>query len=122
MDTLIPLIDRYINAWNETAAPRRRELIARTWAADARYVDPLLQSEGHDGIDAMIAGLHEHFPGHRFRRVGDIDVHHQHARFRWALAPEVGPSIVEGTDFAVIDADQRLASVTGFFDVVAVPA
>jgi hypothetical protein len=119
MDNLTELIDRYIATWNETDPDRRRALIAQTWTEDARYVDPVLEAEGPAGIDAMICGVLERFPGHRFRRTGDPDAHHDRVRFAWELAPEGGPAIVKGIDFAVVTAGQRLQNVTGFFDQVA---
>jgi hypothetical protein len=67
----------------------------------------------------MVQGVHERFPGHRFRRTGDLDTHHACFRFSWELAPAGGAAVVKGTDFAVLAADQRLQSVTGFFDHVA---
>ena len=76
MNTLTGLIDRYIETWNETDAGRRRDLIARTWTERARYLDPMLEGEGHDGIDTMIIGVQERFPGHRFRRTSDVESHH----------------------------------------------
>ena len=60
------LIDTYIAMWNETSRRRRRELVARTVADDARYVDPLMQGEGIDGISAMIGAAQAQLPGHRF--------------------------------------------------------
>src|SRR6516164_3868718 len=119
MSNLTELIDRYIAMWNETDAERRRALIARTWTEDATYLDPVLQGEGQAGIDAMVRGVHERFPGHRFRRTSDLDTHHDRVRFTWELAPDGGPAVVKGIDFAVVAADQRLQAVTGFFDHVA---
>jgi hypothetical protein len=119
MDNLTQLIDRYIAMWNETDAGRRRALIAQTWTEDARYIDPILQAEGQASIDAMVCGVHERFPGHRFRRTSEPDAHHDRVRFAWELAPEDGPAVVKGVDFAVLAAGQRLQTVTGFFDQVA---
>jgi hypothetical protein len=119
MDNLTELIDRYIAMWNETNVERRRALIAQTWTEDARCVDPVLQGEGRAGIDAIVRGVHERFPGHRFRRTSDPDSHHDRVRFTWELAPDGGPAVVKGIDFAVVAADQRLQAVTGFFDHVA---
>jgi len=119
MDNLTELIDRYIAMWNETNVERRRALIAQTWTEDARYVDPVLQGEGRAGIDAIVRGVHERFPGHRFRRTSDPDSHHDRVRFTWELAPDGGSAVVKGIDFAVVAADQRLQAVTGFFDHVA---
>jgi hypothetical protein len=118
MNTLTDLIDRYITTWNETDGGRRRDLIAQTWAENASYLDPVLQGEGHDGIDAMIVSVHERFPGHRFRRTGEVESHHDRVRFTWELAPEDGAAVVTGTDFGVITLDHRLQAITGFFDQV----
>jgi len=116
------LIDRYIAMWNEADAGRRRDLIAQTWSESSSYVDPAVQGEGRTGIDAMVAGVQQRFPGHRFRRTSEVEAHHDRVRFRWELAPEGGPPVVDGTDFGVVAADGRLSTITGFFDRVAVPA
>ncbi|SDQ96489.1 SnoaL-like domain-containing protein [Rhizobiales bacterium GAS191] len=110
------LVDRYFAMWNETDAERRRDLIARTWTEDASYVDPMLEGEGRDGIDAMVASVHERFPGYKFRRTGQIDQHHDRLRFTWELAPEGGPVFAGGIDFGVVAADGRLQAITGFID------
>jgi hypothetical protein len=111
------LVDRYIASWNETDAGRRRDLVAGVWMENANYVDPLMKSDGHAGIDAMIAAVQERFPGHRFRRLGEVDAHNDRIRFAWELAPGDGDAIASGTDFGVL-ADGRLRAVTGFLDRV----
>jgi hypothetical protein len=116
MNDLTDLIDRYIAVWNETDAERRRALIAQTWTMSARYLDPVLESEGRAGIDAMVQSVQERFPGHCFRRTGPVDFHHDRARFAWELVPADGPAVVRGIDVAVIAPDDRLDAVTGFFD------
>ena len=118
MNTLTDLIDRYIATWNETDVGRRRDLIARTWSEGGHYLDPMLQSEGRDGIDAMIAAVQERYPGHRFRRTGEVESHHDRVRFTWDLASEEGEAVVKGTDFGVVGANDRLQAITGFFDQV----
>lgn len=112
------LVDRYLAIWNETDPARRRALIASTWSDDATYVDPLMRGEGHDGIDAMIAAAQAQFPGHSFAPLGEPDAHNDRLRFRWTLGPEAGATIVDGTDFAIVAPDGRLASVSGFLDRV----
>ena len=109
------VIDRYIAIWNETDPAMRRDLIARTWTEDGSYVDPLMHGEGHDGIDAMTAGVQAQFPGLRFRRSGDVDAHNDRVRFAWELGPEGGQALAGGVDFGLI-ADGRLHSMTGFLD------
>ncbi|CAN7224019.1 nuclear transport factor 2 family protein [Cupriavidus necator] len=110
------LADRYLAAWNETDAARRRELVAQAWTESASYVDPLMRGDGHAGIDAMIAAVQGKFPGFRFTRVSPVDAHGEHLRFTWELGPAGEPALVVGTDFATISADGRLARMTGFID------
>jgi hypothetical protein len=113
------LADRYLAIWNETDSNRRRLLIDQTFTDDALYLDPLLRGDGHAGIDAMIGAAQSQFPGHVFRRVGEVDAHNGSMRFVWELVESdaAEPEMI-GTDFAVIAPDGRLDSVTGFFDKV----
>jgi hypothetical protein len=115
MSELTPLIDRYIAIWNETDAARRRALIAATFADGALYVDPLMESKGHAGIDDMVATLQQRFAGHQIRRAGAIDAHHDRVRFGWELVGEGGAVVAKGIDVGTV-ADTRLAAVTGFID------
>jgi len=115
---LADLIDRYFAMWNETNAERRRELIARTWTDTATYLDPVLQGDGRDGIDAMVKAVQERFPGHTFRLKGPVDSHHDRVRFSWDLASETGAPVVSGIDFGVVAEGQRLQTITGFLDTM----
>jgi hypothetical protein len=118
MTTTTELVDSYIDMWNETDAGRRRALIARIWTQDARYADPMLKSEGRAGIDAMVQGVQERFPGFKFRRAGAIDEHNGSLRFAWELGPEGGAAVVKGIDIGVLSPDRQLQTITGFFDQV----
>jgi hypothetical protein len=115
------IASRYIDLWNEKAPNRRRELLAANWARDARYVDPLMRSDGHDGIDAMIAGVQQRFPEFRFTLIGEPNGHGEHGRFSvrfsWGLGPDGLDSPIKGTDFAVVR-DGRIQSITGFLDEI----
>src|SRR5436190_6533873 len=88
MTNVTELIDSYIQMWNETDAERRRKLIEQIWTEAASYVDPMMQAEGHAGIDAMVQGVQDGFPGYRFRRTSEVDAHHTCVRFTWELGPE----------------------------------
>jgi hypothetical protein len=113
------LADDYIAAWNERDADRRRELIAQTWTEDARYVDPIVAGEGHDGIDAMIAGVLAQAEGHAFRRTSPVDAHHDRVRFGWDLVNvETGVPFMAGLDIGEVAPDGRLRSIVGFLDLV----
>jgi ketosteroid isomerase-like protein len=118
MDTATQIVDRYLAAWNEADERRRQDLIAEVFTEDAHYVDPIATSTGRAAIGAMIAGIQQRFDGLHFTRLGNADRHNDRIRFRWALSPVGGESVVEGTDFGMLVTDGRLAAVTGFLDKV----
>ena len=120
MPEITDVIDKYIAAWNETDATRRLELVTRALAPDATYVDPLMSGQGHKGIDAMIAGAQEQFPGHRFELSFGPDAHNGKVRFGWRLyGPDGGAPVAAGADFGALAGDGRLDSVTGFLEQAA---
>ena len=108
---------RYIELWNERMPHRRRELLSESWTADASYVDPLMRGDGHDGVDALIAGVQQRFPDFKFKLIGEPNGHGEHVRFSWGLGPDGIDSPIKGTDFAVLS-DGRIKTVTGFLDQV----
>ena len=112
-------VSNYIAAWNETDAGRRRDIVARTWAEDGRYLDAHREGTGHAAIDAMIAAVQERFAGYRFRLSSGIEAHHDRVRFSWSAGgTEKAPLFFGGTDFAVLAEDGRLRMVTGFTDAM----
>ena len=109
---------RYIELWNERNPQRRREMLAANWTPSARYVDPLMAGDGHDGIDALIAGVQQRFPDFRFGLVGTPDSVGDRVRFSWGLGPDgSADSPILGTDFATLDGG-KIGAVTGFLDRV----
>ena len=112
------IANRYVACWNERDPERRRALVAALWTEDATYLDPLMRGEGREGIGALIEGVQARFPEFRFSVKDRPDGHADRVRFSWALGPEGGGGVVEGTDFAVLAGDGRLRAVTGFLDRV----
>ena len=104
---------RYIDLWNERSPGRRREMLAANWTSDAKYIDPLMSGDGHDGVDALIAGVQQRFPDFRFQLIGQPSGYGDHIRFSWGLGPDGADSPIKGTDFAVVR-DGRIRSITGF--------
>ena len=111
------ILNRFIEAWNETDAGRRRELVAGTWSEDGAYVDPLMTGTGHDSIATMIALAQERFPDHRFELSFGPDAHNDRVRVGWRLyGPEGDEPVAAGVDFGTVAEDGRLRSVTGFLE------
>lgn len=108
--------DRYIAAWNEADAGRRRRFVERAFTEDARYADPIGTGDGQAGIDALIAAVQTRFPGYRFRRRGEARGFGDRILFSWDLAAAGEPALAGGTDVGVVAPDGRLAEVVGFLD------
>ena len=106
----------YLSVWNEADDGARHKHIAQGWSNDARYIDPMMASEGHEEIERMIADVRARFPGHRFTLSTRPDGHGRYARFSWTLAPEDGPALAKGTDIVRVDSRGRIAEVVGFLD------
>jgi hypothetical protein len=112
------LVDEYLSGWNEVDQVERQQIIERCWQPDAALVDPPLDGHGHEGIDALIRALQEHYPDHRFIRSGDIEAHHDAFRFPWRLVGPEGSDALRGVDYGLVGDDGRLTRVTGFFEPV----
>ncbi|UGB46310.1 nuclear transport factor 2 family protein [Frateuria edaphi] len=122
MNATRKLIANYIRAWNETDPLRRRVLIEDVYAEHAIYTDPLAQARGWEAIDMTIDAVQGMFPGHVFTLAGDVDAHHDLARFHWHLAaPGADEPLVIGFDVAELD-EGRIRRVHGFLDKVPMAA
>ncbi|GAA3438771.1 nuclear transport factor 2 family protein [Kutzneria kofuensis] len=110
---------RYLEIWNQSDGALRAKAAAELLTAACRFVDPIADVSGPDGLAAVIGGVHERFPGHRFRPLGEVDAHHDVLRFTWELVPEGGEeSVVIGTDVLALTEDGQVGGISGFFDKV----
>ncbi|MFE2052400.1 nuclear transport factor 2 family protein [Streptomyces sp. NPDC059459] len=111
-------VTRYFEAWN--AGPDAvAQAVAAAWTNDGSYTDPLADARGHEQIAAVIAAVHEQFPGFVFRPSGAVDGHHDTARFSWELVSEAdGSAPVAGSDVVTLDGEGRIRAVLGFLDRV----
>ncbi|MCW3016988.1 MAG: nuclear transport factor 2 family protein [Solirubrobacterales bacterium] len=116
MTDVTTLVEDYLATWNETDATARRALVSRVFAADADYLDPQMAGAGTDGIDTMIAGVQQRFPGLKLTLAAGPDTHNDRVRFSWHLAPHGGEPVALGIDFATLTPDGRMQSVTGFLE------
>ena len=112
------IVERYLAAWNETDAERRRGLVDELWAEDGSYTDPLADARGRAEIDGLIGAVQQQFPGFVFTLGGPVDAHHEQARFTWHLGPSDAEPVVTGFDVAVLNGGGQIRSVYGFLDKV----
>jgi hypothetical protein len=110
------LVTRYLETFNETDAGQRRALLEALYTPDATYTDPQVDLQGAEQIDGFIAQTQEQFPGIEFRLGGEIDAHHDQARFQWHAGPAEARDAVVGFDVIVAE-DGRIRNVYGFMDI-----
>ncbi len=117
MNAYASAVERYFAAWNTLDAEDLAKAVARAWTEEGTYTDPLVRAHGHEQVAAVIAAVHEQFPGFEFRMTGEVDGHHDIARFTWDLVPTVdGSSPAAGFDVITLAEDGRIISVQGFLD------
>lgn len=109
------IVQRYLDAFNETDGASRRALLVELWSPDGTYTDPHVEVRGPEGVDTFIAQTQERFPGYTFKLGSDVDAHHQQARFQWHAGPAEDPAQFVGFDVIVTDGE-RIRSVYGFMD------
>ena len=112
------VVDTYIAFWNAPDEARRRAMLEEAFAPYARYIGPLVETEGHDGIAAMASRFKENLAGYEIRRTSDVDAHHYVLRYTWQIVPPDGGEVfAAGVDFCELASDGRIGSVTMFLDV-----
>jgi hypothetical protein len=109
-------IAAYGAAWVEPDATSRLALLEQAWTSDAVYCDPLAVAEGREALSDHIGGFQAAMPGGRIEVTSEPVRHHDSAFFRWALTDASGATVMTGFDVVQLDADGRIARLTGFFD------
>jgi len=115
MTDFTAVAERYLDVWNETDPAKRRELIEALFSEGARYTDPLGDVTGADGIDGFVAAAQQQLGGMALRLGGQVDGHHDIARFTWHAGPEGAEPVVIGFDVIELR-DGRIDRVHGFLD------
>lgn len=112
------IVTAYLDTWNATDPQARRDLLTAHWADGATYTDPFAEVAGAEAIAAVVAGVHEQFPGFEFTLIGEPDAHHSQVRFQWGLGPAGAEPPIVGFDVVTVTDDDRIATVAGFLDRV----
>jgi hypothetical protein len=109
------LVSRYLAAFNDTDHEHRLSRIEQLYTSDCVYTDPHVEVTGHAGVSEFIAQTQQRFPGYTFTLRGEVDAHHDQARFNWQAGPADDPGRYVGFDVIVCEED-RIGRVFGFMD------
>jgi uncharacterized protein YndB with AHSA1/START domain len=109
------LVDRWFAAWGETDAAARECALVAIAAPDIRFEDKFSCIEGIEELNTHLSAARRFMPGIRLERRGDI----RHCQWRvladWVAVGQDGETRGQGTNLFVLDADGRIAAITGFW-------
>jgi uncharacterized protein YndB with AHSA1/START domain len=108
-------VDRWFATWSEPVAATRDASLAAIGSADMRFLDKFSTIEGRDEVKAHLAAVHRFMPGMRLERRGEIRHCQWHVLADWVVIGSSGQEQSGGTSLFELDADGRIAKVTGFW-------
>ena len=108
------LADRYVAAWNETDAKRRRQAIEGLWVSDGEHHVNTRHVVGYDGLEERIRTSHEKNvtnSNNVFRAVQDARRLHDVVTFHWQMLPADRDEVLAtGLQFLIIGDDGRIVT------------
>jgi len=114
----LPKVARqYLAAWNERDEGARNAILEEIWADDATYIDVVGSApvSGRVAVSRHIGALQGPTGTYFEPREWAVgDAHHGHLQLRWRACAADGPTGVEGTDYAQLDAQGRISTAVGF--------
>lgn len=113
--TAADVADRWFAAWSEPAADARERTLAEIAAPAVVFHDKFSSLEGNDDLQAHLAAVHRFMPGLRLARRGDVRHCQWHVLADWVATGADGQERGRGTNLFELDADGRIAAVTGFW-------
>ena len=100
------VIEKHIAAWNDLNETTRLAAIEELYTPDVKVADPKDKQKGREFMNGVITGFQQQFSGAKISIVGDIDIHHNGAYYKWDLAPEGQPPVASGVDFVLLKENQ----------------
>ncbi len=105
--------DRYSASWSQPEA-ERDAVLAELTTLDMTYSDPTVALEGREAFSVYMGEFQQQFPGTRFEII-DVREHHQQSLANWKLVDGTGNIAMLGTSHALMTAEGKFMSFTGFF-------
>jgi uncharacterized protein YndB with AHSA1/START domain len=111
----VDLVDRWCATWSNPDGAAREAELAAIASPDIRFMDRYSAIAGLDELRAHLAAVHRFMPGVRLERRGDVRHCQWHVLADWTASAADGTPRGSGTNLFEIDADGRIALVTGFW-------
>jgi uncharacterized protein YndB with AHSA1/START domain len=110
------LVDQWFEAWGETDAAKRRELIEACATPAVTFHDPFSALAGYEDLESHIAAAQRFMAGSTMHRVGEPVVSHGHALVRWEMRTADGQVGGRGANAVTFAPDGRICSMVGFWE------
>jgi uncharacterized protein YndB with AHSA1/START domain len=109
------LVDRWFATWSESDAGTRDRSLAAITAPQVQFADKFSCIEGAGELSGHFAAAQRFMPGMRLERRGAIRHCQWHVLADWVAVGRDGEEKGHGTNLFVLDAEGRIATVTGFW-------
>jgi uncharacterized protein YndB with AHSA1/START domain len=113
--TAVATVDRWFSTWSDPDASAREQSLAEIGAGDIRFHDRFSCLAGADDVRAHLGAVHRFMPGLRMERRGEVRHCQWHILADWVAFAANGEARGGGTNLFVLDAEGRIAEVTGFW-------
>jgi hypothetical protein len=107
----------YDKTWNADDAAARMALLNAMWAPEGRYVDPMGDVNGPEGVSKMIGNFRLIFQGATVGATsGMADAGDGWVTLDWIITSRLGGrTLFQGFDVAHLNADGKIELLAGFF-------
>jgi SnoaL-like domain len=115
LSTVTRCLTTYLAAWNEHDDAKLRVLVDASLTKDVEFTDPNYKIVGIDAFIAQVREVRAKEGRARLTPTSGVDLHHDRARYSWALVREDG-SRIEGFDAVAFDLEAgKIRRIDGFF-------
>jgi uncharacterized protein YndB with AHSA1/START domain len=111
------VVDAWFDAWADPDAAARATTLALIASPALRFKDRYSNTDGVDDLVAHITAAHQHMPGIRMKRHGDVRHCQGTVLAEFIAQSPDGQTRASGTNVFVFGANGRIESVTGFISV-----
>ena len=107
-------LDKMLAIWNSKTKADIKRLTREALETNVHFVDPNYNILGHAAFIDMVHAVQAKIPGATYSHVGNIDSHHNHHRYHWAI--HMGDTLImPGFDVTEVNDAGKIVKITGFF-------
>jgi hypothetical protein len=106
---------RVHDAWRCAGTDQREAFLSEVCAEDITYANPLAVSTGIRAFAELITRLAEEYPGYLPFHTSGLDVHHDAARYSWAMRDRRGQTALVGLEIVRFTPEGQLTAIMSFF-------